>query len=78
MKGDVQMTKQITINSISELQAIQRLATAVQDDVYFHSLDNSIMVDAKSFIGLFTLDFSQPVLLVTENQYVLDNVDKIL
>jgi hypothetical protein len=46
--------------------------------VYFHSLDNSIMVDAKSFIGLFTLDFSQPVLLVTENQYVLDNVDKIL
>ena len=72
------MTKQITINSISELQAIQRLATTVQDDVYFHSLDNSIMVDAKSFIGLFTLDFSQPVLLVTENQFVLDNVDKII
>ncbi len=72
------MTKQITINSISELQAIQRLATAVQDDVYFHSPDNSIMVDAKSFIGLFTLDFSQPVLLVTESEYVLEHIDKIL
>ena len=72
------MTKQITIKSISELQEIQRLATAVQDDVYFHSMDNSIMVDAKSFIGLFTLDFSQPVLLVTESQYVMDHVEKLL
>ena len=72
------MTKQITIKSISELQEIQRLATAVQDDVYFHSMDNSIMVDAKSFIGLFTLDFSQPVLLVTESQYVMDHIEKLL
>ena len=72
------MVKQIVINSISELQAIQRLATAAREDVYFHSLDNSIMVDAKSFIGLFTLDFSQPVQLVTESQYVIDNIDKIL
>ena len=70
------MVKEIVINSISELQAIQRLATAVKEDVYFHSLDNSIMVDAKSFIGLFTLDFSKPVLLVTESKFVMDRVEK--
>ena len=70
------MVKEIVINSISELQAIQRLATSVKEDVYFHSLDNSIMVDAKSFIGLFTLDFSKPVLLVTESKCVMDRVEK--
>ena len=68
------MEKVITIKSISELQEIQRLATTVQEDVYFHSLDNSIMVDAKSFIGLFALDFSKPVKVVTENQFVIDQL----
>ncbi len=68
------MEKIITIKSISELQEIQRLATTVQEDVYFHSLDNSIMVDAKSFIGLFALDFSKPVKVVTENQFVIDQL----
>lgn len=70
------MTKEIIINSISELQAIQKLATAVNEDVYFHSLDNSIMVDAKSFIGLFTLDFSKPVLLVTESKEIMNRIEK--
>ena len=68
------MEKVITIKSISELQEIQRLATTVREDVYFHSLDNSIMVDAKSFIGLFALDFSKPVKVVTENQFVIDQL----
>jgi len=68
------MEKMIKIQSISELQEIQKLATSVQEDVFFHSEDNSIMVDAKSFIGLFALDFSKPVKVVTESQYVLDKL----
>lgn len=68
------MEKIITIKSITELQEIQRLATSVREDVYFHSLDNSIMVDAKSFIGLFALDFTKPVKVVTESQFVIDQL----
>ena len=70
------MEKLIQITSITELQAIQRLATSVTEDVYFHSPDNSIMVDAKSFIGLFALDFSKPVKVVTESQYIIDQLSK--
>ncbi len=70
------MEKMIKIQSITELQEIQKLATSVQEDVYFHSEDNSIMVDAKSFIGLFALDFSKPVKVVTESQYVIDQLSK--
>ncbi len=68
------MEKIIKIQSISELQEIQKLATSVQEDVFFHSEDNSIMVDAKSFIGLFALDFSKPVKVVTESQYIIDQL----
>ena len=52
------------IDSFEELQALQRLACQVDEDVFLHAEDNSIMVDVKSFIGLFTLDFSKPVYLV--------------
>ena len=53
-------------NSVDELQKLQRLACEVPEDVFLHSMDDSIMVDAKSFINLFTLDFTQPVKIVTE------------
>jgi hypothetical protein len=57
-------------NSVDELQKLQRLACEVAEDVFIHSMDDSIMVDAKSFINLFTLDFTQPVKIVTESNRV--------
>ncbi len=56
------------IRSISELQVIQNEAVSCNEDVGIHSLDSKIIVDAKSFIGLFALDFSQPVLVVSESE----------
>jgi len=61
------ITKKI-IRSISELQTIQNMAVNCNEDVGIHSLDSLTIVDAKSFIGLFALDFSQPVLIVSESQ----------
>lgn len=58
-------------NSVDELQKLQRLACESVEDVFIHSLDDSIMVDAKSFINLFTLDFTQPVKIVTESKTVI-------
>lgn len=54
-------------HNIEELQKVQYLATQCEDEVGLHSEDGRVIVDAKSFIGLFALDFSKPVLVVTEN-----------
>jgi hypothetical protein len=65
-------------NSVNELQMLQRLACSTDEEVYIHSMDDSVMVDAKSFINLFTLDFSQPVKIVTESDFVAKEVERWL
>ncbi len=70
------MVIQLQLNTVEELQAIQRLACEVPEDVYLHSLDDSVMVDAKSFINLFTLDFSKPIKVVTESEKVYKALTK--
>ena len=57
-------------DDVAELQKLQSLACAVSEDVYLCALDDSVKVDAKSFINLFTLDLSQPVKIVTESETV--------
>lgn len=54
-------------HNIEELQKVQFLATQCAEDVGLHSQDGSVIVDAKSFIGLFALDFSKPVMVVSED-----------
>lgn len=65
------------INYIHELQEIQRLATKSLCDVGLHSLDSSIMIDAKSYIGMFALDFSQPILVVSEDAKFHESIKDI-
>ena len=54
-------------HNIEELQKIQALANRTSEPVGIHNEDSTIIVDAKSFIGLFALDFTKPVLVVTED-----------
>ena len=54
-------------HNIEELQKIQALANRTAESVGLHSEDGTIIVDAKSFIGLFALDFTRPVLVVSED-----------
>ena len=63
-------------NSVDELQKLQRMACEVPEDVFIHSEDDSIMVDAKSFINLFTLDFTKPVKIVTESPRIIKAFSK--
>lgn len=65
------------IYNITELQKLQALATKCKDDVTLTSEDGSVSVDAKSFIGLFALDFTKPVLVVTENAEYHQAIDRI-
>ena len=64
-------------DSIQSVQKLQRLACECPDAVFIHSMDNSIMVDAKSFINLYTLDFSQPVQIVSENTGFHKELEKL-
>lgn len=65
------MVVPIQIDSVQELYRLQQLACDADEPVYVHSTDGSIMVDARSSLGLFTLDFTQPVNIVTDSAYVL-------
>jgi len=64
-------------NDVAELQKLQRVACSVPEDVFLHSMDDSIMVDAKSLINLFTLDLSAPVKIVTESEVVAGEFEKL-
>ncbi|MDR2940181.1 MAG: hypothetical protein LBV08_07670 [Clostridiales bacterium] len=62
--------------SIQEIQKVQEMACKVDEDVFFHSPDDTIRVDAKSFIGLFALDFSKEVCIVTESEWMIKKLSK--
>ena len=61
------MTTKKRIYNITELQKIQALATKCKQDVTLTSEDGTVVVDAKSFIGLFALDFTKPVLVISDS-----------
>lgn len=53
--------------NIEELQKIRALANRTREGVGLHNEDSTIVVDAKSCVGLLALDFTQPVLVVSED-----------
>ena len=59
------------INSISELADLQQLAAHADKPVYIANEDETIRVDARSFLGLFALDYSKPMKVVTDSLYVI-------
>ncbi len=67
----------VKFNSIADIQALQELACESKEDVYLHSMDNKIMVDAKSFINLFTLDLTDNVQVVSEDEKVHAQLKKM-
>lgn len=62
------MVSKKKINYINELQDIQRLAVESDYDVGLHSEDGSMIVDAKSYIGMYALDFTKAILVVSEDE----------
>ena len=59
------------INSISELADLQQLAAHADKPVYIANEDDTIRVDARSFLGLFALDYSKPMKVITDSLYVI-------
>ena len=69
------MVLEMQFHSVRELADLQQLAAAADRPVYVASADESIRVDARSFIGLFTLDYTQPVKIITDSLYVLNRLE---
>ena len=69
------MVLELKFDSISELAELQRLAVQADKPVYIANEDDTIRVDARSFLGLFTLDFSKPLKVVTDSLYVMRRLE---
>ena len=61
----------LILESISELADLQQLAVHADKPVYIANADDSIRVDARSFLGLFALDYSKPMKVITDSLYVV-------
>ena len=61
------MVLELKFDSISELAELQRLAVQADKPVYIANEDDSIRVDARSFLGLFALDYSKPLKVITDS-----------
>lgn len=75
--GYVVMVYRKIIHSINELQEIQRLAVESPLPVTLISRDGSMRVDAKSYIGMYALDFSQPVAVESDDEAYMEKVRQI-
>ena len=67
------MVKQVKISNFSEVKSIMNAATKCRDEIGVHDMKGSI-ADAKSIVGLMSLDYTKPVLLVSENEAELERV----
>ena len=47
---------------------MQLLATQCPSEVGLHSEDGETIIDAKSYIGMYALDFDRPILVVSEDE----------
>ena len=65
------MVLELKFDSISELAELQRLAVQADKPVYIANEDDSIRVDARSFLGLFALDYSKPLKVITDSLYAM-------
>lgn len=71
------MIEKKKFHTIEELQRLQYFATKCPCDVGLHSMDGSIIVDAKSYIGIYALNFKEPILIVSESKEFFDMINEI-
>lgn len=67
------MIKQIKVTNFTEVKNILNAASGCADEIGVHDTKGSI-ADAKSILGLMSLDYTRPVMLVSENEEELEHV----
>lgn len=71
------MMKQIKVSNFAEVQGIVSAAAECYNEVGVHDIKGSI-ADAKSILGMMSLDYSHPVKIVCEDEHDLACVVKAL
>ena len=66
-------TVQISLNSIEKVKSFVNVITQIDND--FDLVSGRYVIDAKSIMGIFSLDLSKPISL---NIHSDDEVDKVL
>ena len=61
------MVRQVKVSSFSEVQGIVSAAAKCNNEVGVHDMRGSI-ADAKSILGMMSLDYSHPVKIVCEDE----------
>lgn len=69
----IMKTVSISLNSIDKVKSFVNDLTKFDDD--FDLVSGRYVIDAKSIMGIFSLDLSKPINL---NIHATDNMDKIL
>ena len=69
------MTVVRKFRSAEELRCLRRMACSVHEEVMLRETEGDVLADAKSLIGLFALDYSRPVCIVTDSQELLSQLD---
>ena len=67
------MVRQVKVSSFSEVQGIVSAAAKCNNEVGVHDMRGSI-ADAKSILGMMSLDYSNPVSIVCEDANDLNHV----
>ena len=65
------MVRQVKVSNFSEVQGIVSAAAKCYNEVGVHDMKGSI-ADAKSILGMMSLDYSRPVKSVCEDERELD------
>ncbi len=70
------MVKEIKLKTVADVKELNSIATKYPSEVGVHS--ESTIVDAKSLLGLMTLDFSKPMVCVTEDEHFFSKIKPFL
>lgn len=65
------MTREVKITNFTEVRTLCQLAQDIDVEVGVHDANGSV-ADAKSMLGLMSLDYSKPVEIVCEKSNILD------
>lgn len=67
------MVKQVKVSNFTEVKGIVSAAAKCYNDVGVHDMKGKI-ADAKSILGMMSLDYSHPVKIVCEDERDLNSV----
>ena len=65
-----------TFSKREDILRLRDLALSVPEPVTVRSLDGQVSMNAKSPMGIYALDFSQPVQIVTDSPVLAQEVER--